>query len=121
MTTYPVTLRIDPADGILLGMSANANILVASKTDALTLPLKALKVDGTRTYVTIVHNNGTRRVSTEDRDVTVGLANGNLVEILSGVTTSDEVQVVDTTSTSLSGLFGAGRNRSTTPTAGAGG
>jgi HlyD family secretion protein len=106
VTTYPVTLRIDPAAGILLGMSANADILVANKTDALTVPLKALKVDGTRTYVTVVTNNGTRDVATKEVDVTVGLANGNLVEILSGLSATDEVQTVENTTIDFRGMFG---------------
>jgi HlyD family secretion protein len=101
VTTYPVTLRIDPADGILLNMSANANILVASKASVLTIPLKALKVDGARTYVTIIRNNGTRNVSTIDQDVTVGLANGSLVEITSGISASDEIQLIESTAAPL--------------------
>ena len=106
VTTYPVTLRIDPSAGILLGMSANADILVANKTDALTVPLKALKVDGTRTYVTVVTYNGTRNVATKEVDVTVGLANGNLVEILSGLSATDEVQTVENTTIDFRGMFG---------------
>ncbi len=106
VTTYPVTLRIDPAAGILLGMSANADILVANKTDALTVPLKALKVDGTRTYVTVVTYNGTPNVATKEVDVTVGLANGNLVEILTGLSATDEVQTVENTTIDFRGMFG---------------
>ena len=106
VTTYPVTLRIDPAAGILLGMSANADILVANKTDALTVPLKALKVDGTRTYVTVITFNGTPNVGTKEVDVTVGLANGNLVEILTGLSATDEVQTVENTTIDFRGMFG---------------
>ncbi len=118
VTTYPVTLRITAATGMKIGMSANADILVAQKTDALTIPLKALKVDGTRTYVTVVKNNGTRQVTTEQRDVTVGLTNGNLVEILTGLATTDEVQLVDNTASGIAGFFGRARS-TTAPTAGA--
>jgi HlyD family secretion protein len=118
VTTYPVTLRIDAAAGMKIGMSANADILVAQKSDALTIPIKALKVDGTRTYVTVVLNNGTRQATTAERDVTVGLTNGNLVEIVTGLVVTDEVQLVDNTASGMGAFFGGNRP---TSAAGSGG
>lgn len=116
VTQYPVLLRIPASAGMKVGMSASVDIVTAEKKDALTIPIAALKVDGTRTYVTVVKNNGTREATTKDVDVTVGLANGNLVEILSGVTASDEVQLVDSSTGSIGGFF-----RQNHPTSAAGG
>ncbi len=105
VTQYPVLLRIPAVDGMKLGMSASADIVVAEKASALTIPIAALKVDGTRTYVTVVRGNGTRQATTEDVDVTVGLVTGSLVEILSGVTASDEIQLVDDVNSGMGGFF----------------
>ncbi len=116
VTQYPVLLRIQAVAGMKLGMSASADIVVAEKKDALLLPIAALKVDGTRTYVTVVRGNGTRNATTEDVDVTVGLATGSQVEILSGVTASDDVELVDNLQNGIGGFFR--QNRPPSGTAG---
>lgn len=53
VTTYPVTITIDKADGLKEGMNANAKITINSKKDVLLLPLEALhKING-KNYVMV--------------------------------------------------------------------
>lgn len=51
VTTYDVTVSINSPDNIKVGMTANVNILVASKQDTLYLPIEAVQGTGTNRYV----------------------------------------------------------------------
>ena len=107
VTTYPVLLRLQPADGLFSGMSAGADILVGTRENVLTVPLNALKVDGGRVYVTVVRTGADQRQTTEDITVTVGLVNGSRAEILTGLAEGDKVQPVDAADETRTG-FGMG-------------
>ncbi len=86
-SAYKVTLQFasnDPA--IATGMTANASILAASKTGALTLPRSAIIENGTNTFVLVSSGSGTTQ-----RPVTLGIVGTSTVEIVSGVTADDKV------------------------------
>lgn len=51
VTTYDVTVSINSPDNIKVGMTANVNILVASRQDTLYLPIEAVQGTGTNRYV----------------------------------------------------------------------
>lgn len=131
VTTYDVTVSINSPDNIKVGMTANVNILVASKQDTLYLPIEAVQGTGTDRYVILPstadsssnsssgysrgnygsNSSGSsygmgRRNTTGSRGnikrVTVGIMNENYVEILSGLSEGDQVLIPVQTSTSSS-------------------
>jgi HlyD family secretion protein len=120
VTTYPVTLRIQKQDGLVAGMSASADILVAQKENALVIPISALKVDGDRTYVTRItlpegeaqQDNQMNRAlaasrgTTQDVEVKIGIVNSAHAEILEGLSEGDIVQTVSSDSDMLSFMMG---------------
>ncbi|MEA4889792.1 MAG: HlyD family efflux transporter periplasmic adaptor subunit [Clostridiaceae bacterium] len=108
VTSYPVLLSLDPADGLLSGMSGSADILVGEREMVLTVPLEALKVDGSRVYVTVVRTNTEQKQTTEDITVKVGLVSDLRAEIISGLTGDEQVQVVNTSDNTDSSRFGMG-------------
>jgi HlyD family secretion protein len=96
VTTYPVTLTLDEADGLFSGLSAGVDILVGQKEAVLAIPVAALKVDGSKTYVTRVLTDERGRQSADNIDVTIGLVNGNWAEIITGLQEGDLVATQQT-------------------------
>jgi HlyD family secretion protein len=96
VTTYPVTLTMDEADGLFSGLSAGVDILVGQKEAVLAIPVAALKVDGSKTYVTRVLTDERGRQSADNIDVTIGLVNGNWAEIITGLQEGDLVATQQT-------------------------
>lgn len=96
VTTYPVTLTMDESDGLFSGLSAGVDILVGQREAVLAIPIAALKVDGSRTYVTRVLTDERGRQTAEEIDVTIGLVNGNWAEIMTGLQEGDRVATQQT-------------------------
>jgi len=108
VTSYDVTVSIDQPEKILAGMSARADILIASHTNILLVPVTAIKtIDGEK-YVMAVPAPGTKGAASSEgvqTKVTVGLINGTQAEILSGITEGQYVQDLSS-DTETDGLFG---------------
>jgi len=84
---YQVKVLFDEArQDIKPGMSANIDIITASKKDVLVVPVRAVKSDGNK-YVEVLAQE---QVIT--KDVTTGLrGDGGLTEIISGLAEGEEV------------------------------
>ena len=113
VTTYDVTIRLDSADGILTGMSARADILVASHTDVLLIPVSAIKtVDGEK-YVMAIPAPGTSDTASAagvQTKITIGLSDASEAEVLSGI--EDGQYLLDLSADNSSdGLFAFGNNQ----------
>ncbi len=103
---YPVTIRLVPADPstssgqapstgsgqtlpVRAGMTADVTIAVASKENALIVPLRAIETEGEHAYVQRLAGGQTGRV-----EVTLGMMTGVEVEITGGLSEGDVVLVV---------------------------
>lgn len=121
VATFDVTVAIDDWTGLRIGMTANIEIMVASKENALLLPIEAVQERGSRKFV-ILPSAGTPRQGMADMKVVeTGLYNENMIEIKSGLREGDTVvlpSVIKTTSTNNQGgttgggPFGGSNNRS---------
>ena len=90
VTTYTVSIRMDGEEKIKPGMSATATITLIRKTDALLVPVDAVRtVDGER-KVTVLEGD-----SAEEKTVTVGLVNGSYAEITDGISEGQQVVVYE--------------------------
>ncbi len=54
VTTFPVTLSLDPDERLRSGMNADASILVTDKQDVLLVPIEAVNTAGGRSFVYVV-------------------------------------------------------------------
>lgn len=91
VTTFEVRVSIDnPGGELKANMTANAEILLGEHKNVLTVPENAVTYDNNKqAYVDVPDANnkdGMRKLS-----VTVGLSNGSVVEIASGLKEGDSV------------------------------
>lgn len=88
--TYSVTISLQGADGLAVGMPTQATIILDSASNAVLVPVQAVQVreDGSR-VVEISYADGLSKVC----QVEVGLRNEDYVQILSGVREGDQVVV----------------------------
>jgi multidrug efflux pump subunit AcrA (membrane-fusion protein) len=86
--TYDVELELDQQDdGLRPGMTATANIVTSTLSDALLIPKTAVKVDGTTKFVTVVAPDGTQ----EKRTITTGRSDEINVQVLTGLKAGEKV------------------------------
>ena len=96
-TTYPVTVRIDEADGLRPGMNANAQIVVAEAKNALSVPNAAIIRGG---YVLVTQDSPS--ASKADASMTApegyvyvpvktGVSDNDYTQITSGLTAADTI------------------------------
>ena len=108
VTEYPVTVEMDEVGSLLPGMNVSARIVLEEQKNALCIPVDALM----RGNVVYVKNAPEQQTSEEELadgvpngfhavDVTVGISNDSEVQILSGLTETDEVYVPRTEITDM--------------------
>lgn len=85
---YYVTLEVDDPENLLLpAMTARVEINTADKPDALVVPISTLKTDANGSYVIVRNPDG----SQENRYVQAGIYSDDYVEIVDGLSESEEV------------------------------
>jgi len=84
---YGIDVTIDlPSQSVKPGMSGTANVILASSTNTLTVPNLAVKTASGRRYLTVMKDG-----QSVDTDVTFGIANDTVTEVLTGVQEGDVV------------------------------
>ena len=91
VVTFEVKIEVlDPKKNLLKPeMTANVEILIAQKDDALTVPAEAVTRRKAQHVATVVKEDGT----TEERTVEVGIQDGYQAEVTSGLKEGDVVLV----------------------------
>lgn len=119
VTSYDVIMTLNDTTGIKLGMTASVNIEIASKKDALLIPLEALTQRNGKKYVMAASTDSANTQSTQAQnsnngqqaqkssnsnfqrvqgpgklvEVKTGLQNDNYVEVTEGLTEGQKVLV----------------------------
>lgn len=94
VASFEVTIRIDHPEGLMAGMTVNADILVAEKNNVLLLPIEALQERAGRKYVTMADSGDQKTAATSvsrQKEIKVGLSNETYVEVVSGLEEGDQV------------------------------
>lgn len=84
-------VSVPTGNKIRSGYSANAEIVLASVKNAITVPESAIEFNGTETFVYVVDNKNGDQTYTR-RKVTTGLSDGINIEIKSGLSLNDKVR-----------------------------
>jgi hypothetical protein len=89
-TVFAIELSISSTEGLAkyrLGMNGDVEIKLAEKPNALAIPLIATRERDGQVFV----NVRTGETSYEEREITVGLETEELIEVLGGLSESDEI------------------------------
>lgn len=106
-TRYKVTITIDRDANMLTGMNATAILTVGTTENILTIPTAALDQKGNRTIVYTAFDPETRTLSGE-REVTIGVSDGETVEITEGLSEGETVWYSYYETSALPDFFSAG-------------
>lgn len=93
IATFNVHLKLGETDKALrVGMTANAELVTAEASGVLLVPNDAITADREAgTYAVNVYNGST----VEERQVEIGLRNGDMTEIVNGVSEGDQLVTGD--------------------------
>ncbi len=104
VTSYPVTVQIDEADGLLPGMNVDASVVVSESRGVLSVPVSAVSRGNlvlVRTDSETSAQEGNAEglpVGYEYVEVTVGNSNDDYIEITSGLQEGDQIAYIQTSS-----------------------
>ncbi len=88
LVLFPVKIQIlEPSDDILLGLSAEVNIITNRRENVLVVPVEAVLDYQGKQLVSVVGANGQTTVV----EVTTGISDGRVIEITAGLTEGDVV------------------------------
>jgi len=111
VTTFDVALSVSGVDGLLVGMTASADITVFSKPDALLVPVSAIRTVSGQSYVTVSGGyDASGNPQTSMRSVRVGQAGDDSVEILEGLSEGEIILVTPQNTSSGQNFFGGNMN-----------
>ena len=111
VTTYPVTVRIDDTGDLLPGMNVDCEIQVADVTGVVRIPAGAVS-RGNQVLVQTGENTGEVDQTTglpegfTYREVTIGVSDGDWVEITSGLEAGDTVAYIPASTNDFLSILG---------------
>jgi len=107
VVNYVVTVSLSPNQSVplKLGMTADANILIANRENVLIVSNRAIRATGNSRFVTILRDDKT----TQEIKVKTGMANDQETEIISGLTEGQVVIISLVQQNPLNAGFGARR------------
>ena len=89
VSTFPVTISLDPLPGVMPGMTGEAYIVTSAKKNILELPIEAVQEKNGRQFVMVENSDG-KQVMTK---VKIGIHDDQNVEITSGLAEGDRVVI----------------------------
>lgn len=94
-STFTSTIEFENDGNVKIGMSASCTIILEEADNCIAVPIEAVQTSGTTKYVIVVKDDGT----TENTTVETGISNDSYVQIKSGLTGNETVQMIETTLT----------------------
>ena len=89
-TTFSAVVEFKNDGSVKLGMSVSCTVIIKEEKDVISVPVNAVSTNSEgKQYVVKINSDGT----TEETIVETGIANENYVQITSGLTTDDTVQI----------------------------
>jgi multidrug efflux pump subunit AcrA (membrane-fusion protein) len=85
--TYPLTITMDPSEELFAGMFAEVRLVSDQVQNALCIPSEAVIIKNGIPVVVVLD----AEYVPEFKEITIGIDNGNNVEILSGLAEGDVV------------------------------
>lgn len=92
-TSFTATVEFENDGNVKIGMSASCTIILEEAENVIAVPIAAVQESDSSKYVIVVNSDGT----TKNVEVETGISNDSYVEIKSGLTGTETVQMIETT------------------------
>lgn len=97
VTNYTITLEMDQVDDVLLGMSADVEIVSQIAQDVLVIPIEAIQIINGEKYVVFEEDIDEELLyTTATHKIVTGITDGVNIEVLQGLSEGDRVAVPQT-------------------------
>ncbi|MGE6258133.1 efflux RND transporter periplasmic adaptor subunit [Heyndrickxia sporothermodurans] len=93
VSTFDVTVKINDPKKLKVGMSTEANILTASKNDALYIPVEAVHTNGKQKFVLVPQAADQEKATSSRVEVKTGIHNVTYIEITNGLKEGHQVEL----------------------------
>ena len=94
VTNFTITLEIEPASEIMLGMSADVKIVSQSAEGVFIIPIEAIQVIGGEKYVVFEQDiDEEQSYTVATHKIETGITDGVMIEVTSGLSEGDMVAV----------------------------
>lgn len=109
-TTFSATLKFANDGNVKIGMSASYTVTLEKAEACIAVPIEAVQTTENEKYVIVVNQDGT----TKNVTIETGISNDSYVQVLSGLSGNETIQMIETTSTSSSRTNSTNRQNSST-------
>lgn len=92
-STFTATVSFQNDGDIKIGMTASCEVILEEATDVIAVPVACVQISDESRYVIVAKEDGT----TENVEVETGISDGDYVEITSGLTGGEKIQLIETT------------------------
>lgn len=92
-TSFVIELPITESeivDKLRVGMNGDVNIILEKKSDVITIPFIAIIQKDNKNFVKVKKDN---KNNVEEREISIGIENDEIVEVTSGLSETDEIVV----------------------------
>lgn len=105
-TTFTAIIEFENDGNVKPGMSASCTIVLEKAEDCIAVPIEAVQTSDEQKYVIVSKSDGT----TENVNIETGISNDSYVQVLSGLSGGETIQMIQTVNTNSSNSnFGGGR------------
>ncbi len=94
-TTFSAIVSFENDGNAKLGMTVSNTIILEKAEDVLAVPINAVTTKDNKNYVTVLEND-----EAIEKEIEVGIADDEYVQVVSGVEENDIIQIVTTTTQS---------------------
>lgn len=93
-SSFTAVVEFKNDGNVKIGMSASCTVILEKAENVISAPVAAVQTKGEEEYVVVVNSDGT----TENVAIETGLSNDSYVEIKSGLTGNEQLQMIQITS-----------------------
>ncbi len=94
VTNFTITLQIEEAKEVLIGMSADVDIVSQKAEDVLVIPIEAIQIKDGEKFVVFEEDVDEDLMSTPaTHKITTGITDGVIIEVLEGLKQGDRIAV----------------------------
>lgn len=107
-TTFSAVVEFENDGNVKIGMSASCTIVLEKAENTIAVPIEAVQTNNDKKYVVVVKTDGT----TENVTIETGISNDSYVQVTSGLSGGETIQMIKQTTNSSKSRRNSSKNNS---------